>query len=72
MTKEIEKKKEMSGKKEKCIKKKNGRKRARKMDRNKREEIKKCCKTWTDRNIDLLGKKVSIFCPTHIAVGHRI
>ena len=25
-----------------------------------------------DRNIDLLGKKVSIFRRTHIAVGHRI
>ena len=25
-----------------------------------------------DRNIDLLGKKLSIFCRTHIAVGHRI
>ena len=25
-----------------------------------------------DRNIDFLGKKVSIFCRTHIAVGHRI
>ena len=28
--------------------------------------------TDRDRNIDLLGKKVSIFCWTHIAVGHRI
>ena len=28
----------------------------------------------TDRakNIDLIGEKVSIFCRTHIAVGHRI
>ncbi len=25
-----------------------------------------------DKNIDLIGKKVSIFCRTHIAVGHRI
>ena len=25
-----------------------------------------------DTNIDFLGKKVSIFCRTHIAVGHRI
>ena len=25
-----------------------------------------------DRNIDFLGKKMSIFCRTHIAVGHRI
>ena len=25
-----------------------------------------------NRNIDLLGKKLSIFCRTHIAVGHRI
>ena len=31
----------MSGKREKCVKKKNGRKRERKMDRNKRKEIKK-------------------------------
>ena len=28
--------------------------------------------TDKNRNIDLLGKKVSIFCRTHIAVGHRI
>ena len=28
--------------------------------------------TDRDRNIDFLGKKVSIFCRTHIAVGHRI
>ena len=39
------------------------------MDRNKREEIKKCSKTRKE-TIDLLGKKVSIFCRTHIAVGH--
>ena len=25
-----------------------------------------------DRNIDFFGKKVSIFCRTHNAVGHRI
>ena len=25
-----------------------------------------------DRNIDFLGKKMSIFCWTHIAVGHTI
>ena len=25
-----------------------------------------------DRNIETLGKKLSIFCRTHIAVGHRI
>ena len=25
-----------------------------------------------DKNIDLIGEKVSIFCRTHIAVGHRI
>ena len=24
-----------------------------------------------DRNIETLGKKLSIFCRTHIAVGHR-
>ena len=34
----------MSGKREKYVKKKNGTKRERKMDRNKREEIKKCSK----------------------------
>ena len=28
--------------------------------------------TDRDRNIDLLGKNVSIFCRTHTAVGHRI
>ena len=25
-----------------------------------------------DRNIDFLGKKMSIVCRTHIAVGHRV
>ena len=28
--------------------------------------------TDRDRNIDVIGKKMSIFCQTHIAVGHRI
>ena len=28
--------------------------------------------TDRDRNIDLLGKKLYIFCRAHIAVGHRI
>ena len=28
--------------------------------------------TDRDRNIDVIGKKVSIFCRTHIAVGYRI
>ena len=43
------------------------------MDRNKREEIKKMLLDMDrDRNIDLLGKKLSIFCQTHIAVGHGI
>ena len=28
--------------------------------------------TDRDKNIDLIGEKVSIFCRTHIAVGHRI
>ena len=28
--------------------------------------------TDRDRNIDFIGKKVSIFCQTHMAVGHRI
>ena len=36
---------------EKCVKKKNGRKRERKMDRNKREGIKKCSKTRTETEI---------------------
>ena len=49
MTKEREK--EMSGKREKCVKKKNGREREKKMDRNKREEIKKCSKTRTETEI---------------------
>ena len=44
-------KQKMSGKKEKCVKKKNGRKREKKMDRNKREEIKKCSKTRTETEI---------------------
>ena len=40
---ERKKRKKISRKREKCVKKKkNGRKRERKMDRNKREEIKKC------------------------------
>ena len=41
----------MSGKREKCVKKKNGRKRERKMDRNKREEIQKCSQTQTETKI---------------------
>ena len=41
----------MSGKREKCVKKKNGRKRERKMDRNKWEQIKKCSKTRTETEI---------------------
>ena len=28
--------------------------------------------TDRDKNVDLIGEKVSIFCRTHIAVGHRI
>ena len=28
--------------------------------------------TDRDKNIDLLGEEVSIFCLTHIAIGHRI
>ena len=28
--------------------------------------------TDRDRNIDLKGKKISIFCRTHIAIGYRI
>ena len=28
--------------------------------------------TDRNKNIDLIGKKVSIFCRTHIAVGHKI
>ena len=28
--------------------------------------------TDKDRNIDMIGKKVSIFCGTYIAVGYRI
>ena len=28
--------------------------------------------TDRDKNIDLIGEKVSILCRTHIAVGHRI
>ena len=42
MTKERTKKKKISGKRGKCVKKKNGRKRERKMDRNEWEEIMKC------------------------------
>ena len=46
----------------KMCKEKNGRKRDRKMDRNKREEIKKMLlDTDRDRNIDLLGKKTVYF-----------
>ena len=41
----------MSGKKEKCVKKKDDRKRERKMDRDKREKIKKCSKTRTETEI---------------------
>ena len=48
MTKE---RKKMSGKREKCVKKKNGRKRERKIDRNKREEINKYSKTRTETEI---------------------
>ena len=56
-----------------CKEKKNGRKRERKMDRNKLGRDKEILlDTDKNRNIDLLGKKVSIFCRTHIAVGHRI
>ena len=51
MTKERKKRKKMSGKRESCVKKKKGRKRERKMDRNKREEIKKCSKTRTETEI---------------------
>ncbi len=25
-----------------------------------------------DRNIDAIGKKITIFCRTHTAVGHKI
>ena len=49
MTKE--RKKKEKEKREKYVKKKNGRKRERIMDRNKREEIKKCSKTWTETEI---------------------
>ncbi len=28
--------------------------------------------TDRDKNIDLIGQKMSIFCRTHITVGHRI
>ena len=38
----------MSGKRQKCVKKKNGRKRERKMDGNKWEELQKYSKTWTE------------------------
>ena len=41
ITNKKKKKKKISKKREKCVKIKNGRKRERKMDRNKREEIKK-------------------------------
>ena len=41
MTRE-KKKKKISRKREKCLKKKNGRKRERKMDKNKLKNIKKC------------------------------
>ena len=51
MTKERKKRKKNSGKGEKYVKKENGRKRERKMDRNKREEIKKCFKTRTETEI---------------------
>ena len=42
--------KKMSGKREKCVKKKME-ERERKMDRNKRKEIKKCSKTRTETEI---------------------
>ena len=53
MTKERKKKEKNEWEKGKnaFTKKKNGRKRERKMDRNKREEIKKCPKTQTETEI---------------------
>ena len=51
MTKEREKKEKNEWEKGKMCKEKNGRKRERKMDRNKREEIKKCSKTRTETEI---------------------
>ena len=48
MTKERKKRKKISGKREKCVKKKNGKKREKKMVRNKWEEIKKYSKTRTE------------------------
>ncbi len=51
MTKERRKKKKKEWEKEKCVRKKNGRKREKKMDRNKRDEIKKCSKTQTETEI---------------------
>ena len=72
MTKERKKRKKMSGKREKCVKKKKRRERE-KNGRNKWEERKKCSKTRTETEIlTCLVKKVSLFCRTHIAIGHRI
>ena len=51
MTKEKKKKKKNEWEKGKMCKEKNGRKRERKMDRNKREEIKKCSKTRAETEI---------------------
>ena len=46
-----EKKNEKKWKREKCVKKKRMEERERKMDGNKREEIKKCSKTQTETEI---------------------
>ena len=51
MTKERKKKKKNGWEKRKMCKEKNGRKRERKLDRNKQEEIKKCSKTRTKTEI---------------------
>ena len=73
MTKERKKRKKMSGKREKCVKKKRWKKKREKKGRKytvRDEEM--LLNIDRDRNIDFLGKKMSIFCRTHIAVGHRI
>ena len=50
-------------------KEKNGRKRKRKMDRNKREEIKKCSKTRTETEILTCKVKKCLFSVGHILLS---
>ena len=65
--------KKRSGKREKCVKKKKWKKeRKRNGQKSTGRDNEMLLDTDRGRNIDILDKTVSIFCRTHIAVGHRI